>query len=121
MRSQSVRWTSNRKSPPGGELFLGEGSPGGEPSWSWGTTRSRAAAGRTAVRALVASAVANHQRAALVTRRRIGLLHPCAILGLDLDDGDRRRRVVVAGLDLERDEVLRQHRDLRQVELGGAR
>src|SRR5947209_2298796 len=41
----------------------------------------RAAAGRPAVRALVASAVADHQRAALVARRRVGLLDPGPIAG----------------------------------------
>ena len=96
-RSDSPEWRSSRKqrSPPGGEL-LRNYSPGGEP-----ICNLRAAARRAAVRALVAGAVAHHQRAALVARRRVGLLHPRAVLHLDRDRG------LHAGLHLDRDEVLR--------------
>src|SRR6185312_9731094 len=107
-RSEATRLDARK--PAGWRALCTTYSPGGEPM-SW----LRAAARRAAVRALVASAVADHQRAALVARRSIGLLDPRAILHLD------RNRGLHARLHLDRDEVLREHRNLRQVELGRAR
>src|SRR4051794_11105562 len=67
----------------------------------------RTAAGGAAIGALMTGAVANHQRAALVARRSVGLLDPGAILDLDRD---RRRSALL-------DQVLGEERYPRQVEL----